>query len=87
MKNIKEFFKSTKLVSRIFMAIWLFMCMLDVYKRQFLFSSLSICFLFQSINEHIAEFLRMHLYPTPVSYTHLDVYKRQPRTLTRNAPT
>ena len=28
MKNIKEFFKSTKLVSRIFMAIWLFMCML-----------------------------------------------------------
>lgn len=28
MKNNKEFVKSTKLVSRIFMAIWLFMCML-----------------------------------------------------------
>lgn len=28
MENIKEFVKSTKVVSRIFMAIWLFMCML-----------------------------------------------------------
>ena len=28
MENIKEFVKSTKLVSRIFMVIWLFMCML-----------------------------------------------------------
>lgn len=33
MENIKEFVKSTKVVSRIFMAIWLFMCMLIAHMK------------------------------------------------------
>ena len=53
----------------------------DVYKRQGFFNSESVvvcgCWL-MGYRLHL-QVLKMGQYFSPVSYTHLDVYKRQPR--------